>query len=710
MITVKILVVIIIVLIFLYILKVKDEFKNGNDINYFYRYINKLSDDYIDHNQVVIIKQKFKKLYKEVKKKSIVFKIINRKFINDYKELEKYIEAKNEEYTNQEIINASVLNNINGYRLDLNQKNAVISNELNTLVVAGAGSGKSLTIIGKIIYLINRRKINPRDILCISFTNDATNNLKKNLCKNNTYDIDIYTFHKLALNIIKQNESVISIVEDNLLSNVIDKYFENNILKNEQGLKDIVKYFAIYIDLTNIETEKIKTIKQNEIVFDKYDYVLANYLYINGIEYTYKHTPEKSIFKLKKYNIVNNREVNTSNNKDDIDLYQIQFNEGNALKILQKELHRRNVKFKEINYLNLYKNIYQNTSYLNNLKKLIETFINLFKSDNYDISYFDKFNKKINKIKNKSEKVRQKILVNITQNIYSIYQYELKNNRKIDFNDMINMATNIVNKYGIYQKYKYIIIDEYQDTSITKYELIKSIINKTNAKLMVVGDDWQSIYGFTGCTLDVFLNFDKYYGYTKKVIIENTYRNSQELIDIAGNFIQKNNYQLKKKLKSTKHINNPVQIVGYTNNFNEKLEEILLKLYKDNQRQVMLLGRNNSDLNRLSNNRKFIIKNNCIEYTKVPELKIYFLTVHRSKGLEEENVVLLNADDKIMGFPNKIIDDKILIYVKNIKEYYEYEEERRLFYVALTRTKNKIYILVNEKSESIFIKELKKLI
>ena len=97
MITVKILVVIIIVLIFLYILKVKDEFKSGNDINYFYRYINKLSDDYIDHNQVVIIKQKFKKSYKEVRKKSIVFKIINRKFINDYKELEKYIEAKNEE-------------------------------------------------------------------------------------------------------------------------------------------------------------------------------------------------------------------------------------------------------------------------------------------------------------------------------------------------------------------------------------------------------------------------------------------------------------------------------------------------------------------------------------------------------------------------------------------------------------------------------------
>ena len=99
----------------------------------------------------------------------------------------------------------NILNNINGYPLDDYQSRVVLSNELATLVVAGAGSGKSLTIIGKIVYLVKICNIDPKDILCISFTNDATINLKNNIKKNYDLDLDIYTFHKLSLEILKQN-------------------------------------------------------------------------------------------------------------------------------------------------------------------------------------------------------------------------------------------------------------------------------------------------------------------------------------------------------------------------------------------------------------------------------------------------------------------------------------------------------------------------
>ena len=90
---------------------------------------------------------------------------------------------------------------------------------------------------------------------------------------------------------------------------------------------------------------------------------------------------------------------------------------------------------------------------------------------------------------------------------------------------MINKATNIVNKEGIYP-YKYIIIDEYQDTSLNKCLLIKAIQNKTNASLIAVGDDWQSIYRFTGSNLEIFTNFKDYFPKAKILKLKNTYRNN----------------------------------------------------------------------------------------------------------------------------------------------------------------------------------------
>ena len=142
--------------------------------------------------------------------------------------------------------------------------------------------------------------------------------------------------------------------------------------------------------------------------------------------------------------------------------------------------------------------------------------------------------------------------------IYFLYEEELKSTNSIDFNDMIVLATKYVKENDI-RKYKYIIVDEYQDTSYIRYLFLKEIINKIGAKIICVGDDYQSIYRFNGCNLNMFLNFKKYFGYTKILKINNTYRNSQELIDIAGNFVMKNKHQINKKLSSNKHINKPIK-------------------------------------------------------------------------------------------------------------------------------------------------------
>lgn len=134
-----------------------------------------------------------------------------------------------------------ILNNINGYPLDEYQSRVVLSNEDSTLVNAGAGSGKSLTIIGKIVYLVEELHVNPQSILCISFTNDATKNLNKNITKNYNFDINIYTFHKLALEILKQNNIPYQIAPDNYLNDIIDNFFDNLISTNDKLSKYLKK-------------------------------------------------------------------------------------------------------------------------------------------------------------------------------------------------------------------------------------------------------------------------------------------------------------------------------------------------------------------------------------------------------------------------------------------------------------------------------------
>ena len=425
-------------------------------------------------------------------------------------------------------------------------------------MVAGAGSGKSLTIIGKIKYLVEEQKIDPKEILCITFTNAAAKSLEEKINKYYNYGIKVYTFHKLSLEIINKK---VNVATDYLLKYIVDEYFYT-----------LNKEFKL----------KIKTI-------------------LGLIDYPYSYI------------------------------------------LKSKELY--------------------------NFKKLIITFINLFKTNNFNIDYFLKIKK-------------DKNIIRIIIDIYLLYDEELKSTNSLDFNDMIKVAIERVKEKSI-KSMKYIIIDEYQDTSYVRYLLIKAIKEKTKAKLLCVGDDYQSIYRFTGCNLEMFIRFKKYFKHSKILKINNTYRNSQELINIAGFFIQKNKKQIYKVLKSNKHIDKPIKIM-YGNDLNK-----LLKKVKENN--ILILGRNNFDIDKYNYNS---------------DKSIRYMTIHKSKGLEEDAVIIINLKDDILGIPNKIKNNKLLNYVNRCNQEYPYDEERRLFYVAMTRTRGNLYLLVDKNSPSIFIKEL----
>lgn len=424
----------------------------------------------------------------------------------------------------------------------------------NTLVVAGAGSGKTFTIVNKIKYLLDNNIYKENELLIISFTNESVNDLKRKI----DYNLDIMTFHKLAITLINNPDMKIS---------------------NEYYLKFIInEYFNSYGKYNKKQNKLIKRILQEM----------------------------------------------------DID----------------------------------------------NLKKLIFTFINLYKSNYNDINYLLNLYQKSHFI--------NKIYFKIILEIYHIYNQELKASNLYDFNDMIKIATNNINNNLIKTNYKYIIIDEFQDTSLNRFKLIDAIMKQNNAKIFVVGDDYQSIYRFSGCNLDIFLNFNKLVSNLNIINLDYNYRNPKEIIDVANSFIMKNKNQIKKETICLKNINKPIKICFYKNK-----RTAIEKILKYIDTKYLILGRNNKDKDLFNVQDK------------------PFLTIHKSKGLEEDNIILINLTNNNNSLPSKIKNHKIIN--KIIKtDYYPYEEERRLFYVALTRTRNNIYLLVPKSNYSIFIKELMK--
>jgi len=165
----------------------------------------------------------------------------------------------------------------------------------------------------------------------------------------------------------------------------------------------------------------------------------------------------------------------------------------------------------------------------------------------------------------------------------------------------------------------------------------------------------------------------------------------------------KNKKQFKKNLKSSKHIKKPIKMYLYKEK--QEFSIFLDKILTEFNGNLFILGRNNNDLSFIENDLDFEYEDNILIYKKYPNIKIKYFTVHRSKGLECDKVILINLENNILGFPNQMSDDSIIRYISK-GDYFPFEEERRLFYVALTRTKNEIYLFVPKKNKSIFVEEI----
>ena len=676
--------------------------------------------------------------------------------------------------------NDPLFDSINGKSLDKEQRRSVLIDETSTLVVAGAGSGKTLTICGKIEYLLKKCQIKPNEILLLSYSKKSAEDLQRKVDSiDNT--LTVGTFHKIGLDILKETRNKVFMVEDQY-NEIIESYFREELQKNSEIQRKILSYFGLYAfpekhdkkyenkgelfeDLKKVEfttlknqllsysNNKIKkeTIKK-ELVKSFQELAIANWYFINGIDYIYEAPYEVDVssmnkrqylpdFKLPQYHIYHEhyginkngtaeqfgeeegkmyvesiewkRNLHLQNQTDCIETYSYEFYDGTIFEKLEKELKSRGVQFKPLNQeliSDTIESIYHGRSFKSFIN-LVRTFLSLYKSVYTNEEGFETL--KNYKFPTPYQCKRAECFLDIVKDIYFYYMNHLRRDGKIDFDDMILLSMKELDRSNNF-KYKYIVVDEFQDISISRMKFLKKLIQHGDAKLFAVGDDWQAIYRFSGCDLNVFLKFSDYFGESSISKITTTHRNSQELQNIAGPFIRANPEQFPKVINSNKHLKYPVQIMYYTNNKYQAFIDVLKAISKiDDKANVLILGRNNKDFEDIEFDYRVYIDyknstetNRIVKVREFPKMKFSFSTVHGSKGLEEDYVIIINADDNKLGFPNKMEDDVMLDMVLSSKSGYEYAEERRLWYVALTRTRNYTYIIADKENPSSFVKEI----
>ena len=728
--------------------------------------------------------------------------------LNRYQSFETLVDSQNDRFIKSKMISEkayldTILKDCDPkILLDDDQRKVVLTDEDYCLVVAGAGAGKTTTVAAKVKYLVDKQGVDPKKILVISFTNKAVNELKQRIIGELHIECPIATFHSTGNAVIhKQNPDKLNVVDSNKLYYVVQDYLRGSILKNESAVNNLILFFASYFDapyegsdlnaffnhiaksnfttmrselddfkqqIIDTRTKKTVTI-QSEMMRSNQEVEIANFLYLNGIEYEYEplyrydilfarkpYTPDFRIWQgdreayLEHFGISEDGRNNRFS-EDELQAYKKAVNDKVALhrqhgtkllytfssyrdrrsllEHLQEQLEAAGFELRPRSNKEIMEKLVvsEENRYIRKLVALIQRFITNFKTNGYTADEF-------NRMYHSTQNVRTRLFLNICHDCYLEYERYLKENQAVDFQDMINESARILREVKEMKQrldFQYIIVDEYQDISRQRFDLVTALHEVTTAKIIAVGDDWQSIYAFSGSDISLFTKFREKMGYAALLKIVRTYRNSQEVIDIAGNFIQKNTEQIQKDLISPKHISDPVIVYTYDSKRKDPkgdnrsganyaiahaIETALEQIMEYNRAEgkpsdstILLLGRFGFDGDRLEKSGLFeyITRGSRIRSVKYPKLNIMFMTAHSSKGLGYDNVIVVNGRNETYGFPSKIEDDPVLAFVVKEDLSIEYAEERRLFYVAMTRTKNRVFFIAPEQNPSEFLLELK---
>jgi DNA helicase-4 len=688
-------------------------------------------------------------------------------FVNKYDGVSRLREKYNNEFVKKEAAAFSYLfNSLENYPLSEDQIEAIVRDEDNNLVIAGAGTGKTTTISGKIAYILEKGLAKPDELLIISFTKNAVNEMYERslrFCKHipNADQLDVRTFNSFGY-LVKRHCSTDELHlafdgDDQIAKCFLQQTFDKLFLSDTDFKKTAVNFIAFFnrperdefaFETKNAFIKHERSFKNVTLdgkkVNSKEEMQIGNFFCLFGINYEYqKHYPLQPEdrdasyssyhpdFYLTDYDIWHehfgiDREGNVPKwfnakppyptGKDYyqagifwkenihskygtklVKTYSFENNEGNLIANLKKRLIEHGVVLEPLSSEGVLALVKKSDHY-DDFINLIYTFLGLMKSNG----------KQPKDITSASKDKRLTVFLSVFKPMYDQYEQQLFKSSQIDFNDMINQATAHFNNGHFRKPFKYILIDEFQDMSLGRYALLKSIRKQNpGVKIYAVGDDWQSIFRFTGSDISIIAEFEKHFGFTSQTAILKTYRFNEQILKVSSEFIQKNPAQIRKaltagRLASVDSFAFVSSSVTGTKDAYQNAKELLVRSVLDEiatlkpDAIVFLIGRYHHNVPYKLRLLKDIYSTLQIEY----------YTAHRVKGMTCDYSILLDVDSGVLGFPSEIADDPLLDYLLYEGDKFENAEERRVFYVAITRARHKNYLLYNAMNPSKFLVEL----
>lgn len=649
---------------------------------------------------------------------------------------------------------------------------------------AGSGKTEVLITRIAYLVLRKQEKISSGRILALAFQNKAGKEIEERLNKKFGIEVKIKTFHSFGYEILSKpklkfdtdneyNKFISELYKkaekepifQNKLLDYMLHFGDEEVIKHESDFKTKNEWYQYIQNLTYTTLDGTKVKSEGERTI--FNFLFTHKINERYINFRYEHPAEWMNYKTEKdeiktprpdfflpeYNIYiehwaidekgnvpkwfdqdYNKGMNAKKEKfkqqDKYSLIETSYGEykkndfidgfkNKLIKDIKRKYPDKDFVFNEMGYSEIVKRVWLNCKEsMERNPKDIANFITKAKTNGLTSE------KILERLEKEVWSPKQKAFAELALIIYFEYEKELKSTNQIDFSDMINQAiVELETNELLYENsFDHILIDEYQDISKQRYRLIKALMAKNpNCKLFCVGDDWQSIMGFSGSNLNYFIKFQDYFDHPARTDLSINYRSIKSIVDTGAELIKYNgDGQLKKQTIANNNQEKKIFVFSYqhknTLTYHQQIAEHCVNMIKEYQ----MNGYSPQDIMILYRSRKIQLLNRIKEYADFNNVNIKFdsksphhsplMTVHKSKGLQAKIVFILSVDRGLYGFPSEIEDPFIFEPAMDIKITNKEEEERRLFYVAITRSKEDVIIYTQKDNESMFLDEIQKYI
>ena len=633
-----------------------------------------------------------------------------------------------------------------GITLTDEQAVAIATDEEATLVLAGAGTGKTAVITSKVAHLVRNQGVAPAEILVLAFNRAAAEEIRDRLPQDLT-DARVFTFHGFGYGVIGRGgikPSISKLAQDEqLLGRAIHDTLNQLLGVSDQSeeIQDFIAYHrAPYRSPFEFENQgeyyeyvrdwEPRTLS-GDLVKSLEEVEVANFLTLNGIKFVYEgqyhvdtatseyrqyqpdfYLPEYDIY-IEHFALDENgnpppewdayeggvewkRGIHARYGTRLIETYSWQRRQGILRQSLQRRLADHGVVFKKISFVDVLRHLAEWV--VSWLARLLTKFLHHVKTSG--LSHHQLRERALIS----GNPLRSLSFLGVFEKVQAEYEAMLRAEGAVDFHDLINDAATLVREGRENPRFRYVLVDEFQDISAGRMRLLDAM-DKRNISYFVVGDDWQSIYRFAGSDVSLVRDCGQYLGYAQQRELTQTFRFGDGVLVPSTAFVQRNPEQSQRTLRSTStRLGEGITIIADKN-----AERALNEVFRDIETclgthpvrgiSVLVLGRYRNSEQHLR-----VVRNS------VSGFDLRFSTIHRAKGQEADYVVVLDLKNARMGFPAKIDDDPLLDMVLPPKSAnaLPHAEERRLFYVAMTRARRGAYLIADDSRPSEFVTEIRK--